>query len=57
MNINDETFDFIIERLTKLLIEQEFKDKKNGKATYIKKSDCFKNLIKLFKEMRGMFND
>ena len=37
MNINDETFDFIIEKLTKLLIEQEFKDKKMVKQLISKK--------------------
>ena len=45
MKIDDDTFEFIIEKLTKLLIEQEFEDKNKGRKTYVKKTQCYKNLI------------
>ena len=42
--------DIIIEELTKLLIKQDLEDKKKGKTTYVKKTDCYKDLIKFLKE-------
>lgn len=42
--------DFVIEKLTQLLIKQDFEDKKKGKATYVKKTTAYKDLIKLLKE-------
>lgn len=42
--------EFIIEKLTELLILQDFKDKQKGKETYVKKTRCYKDLIKFFKE-------
>ena len=42
--------EFIIEKLTELLIEQDIEDKKKGKETYVKRTRCFKDLIKFFKE-------
>lgn len=41
----------IIEKLTELLIKQDFEDKKKGKTTYVKKTSCYKDLIKFFKEI------
>lgn len=41
--------DIIIEKLTELLIKQDMEDKKKGKTTYIKKIDCYKDLISFFK--------
>ena len=57
MKIEDDTFEFIIEKLTKLLIEQEFEDKNKGRKTYVKKTQCYKNLIKLFKQMKEACGD
>ena len=44
-------YDDIIDTLTKLLIEQDFDDKRKNKVTYVKKTRVFKDLIKLFKEL------
>ena len=41
--------EFIIGKLTELMIKQDFEDKKNKKVTYIKKVDAYRDLIKLFK--------
>ena len=42
--------DEIIIKLTELLIKQDMKDKKKGKPTYVKKVDCYKDLINFFKK-------
>lgn len=44
--------DYAIEVLTKLYIEQNFKDKQKGKYTYVKKSRAYKDLIDLLKEVK-----
>lgn len=49
MNKSDK--DIIIDKLTELLIKQDFKDKKNKKITYVKKTSCYKDLIKFFKQI------
>lgn len=46
----NEIKDVFIEVLTKLLIELNFRERKIGKTVYVKKTDCYKDLIKLFKE-------
>lgn len=43
--------EFLIEKLTELLIKQDMEDKKKGKETYVKKTRAFKDLIKLVKEV------
>lgn len=43
--------DFIIEKLTELLIKTDMEDKQKGKETYVKKTRCYKDLIKLIKEV------
>lgn len=43
--------DFIIEKLTELLIKTDIEDKQKGKETYVKKTRCYKDLIKLVKEV------
>ena len=43
--------EFIIEKLTELLIKQDIEDKQKGKETYVKKTRAFKDLIKLVKEV------
>jgi len=42
--------DFMIQKLTELLIQQDFIDKEKGQATYVKKTRVYKDLIKLVKE-------
>lgn len=44
--------EYAIEILTRLYIEQDFKDKQKGKCTYVKKSRAYKDLIDLLKELR-----
>lgn len=43
--------DFIIEKLTELLIKQDIEDKTKGKETYVKKTRCYQDLIQLIKEV------
>lgn len=47
---NNEAKEYIIEFLTKLLIELNFKEKKLGQTIYVKKKDCYNDLIKFIKE-------
>jgi hypothetical protein len=44
-----ELINYAVSKLTELLIQQDFEDKKKGKATYVKKTQAFKDLIKLLK--------
>lgn len=44
--------DFIIEKLTELLIRQDIEDKKKGKDTYVKKTRVYRDLIKFIKEVK-----
>lgn len=39
-----------INKLTELLIKQDFIDKKKGKGTYVKKTRIYRDLIKFIKE-------
>lgn len=43
--------DYAITKLTELLIKQDIEDKKKGKSTYVKKTQTYKDLIKLLKEI------
>jgi hypothetical protein len=43
--------DFIIEKLTELLIKTDIEDKEKGKETYVKKTRCYYDLIQLIKEV------
>ena len=43
--------DYTITKLTELLIQQDIEDKKKGKATYVKKTRVYRDLIKLLKEI------
>ena len=45
--------DYSIEKLTQLLIQQDLKDKKMEKKELISKSQVYKDLIKLLKEVRN----
>ena len=42
---------YAIEKLTALLIKQDIEDKKKGKATYVKKTQAYRDLIKLLKDI------
>ena len=44
--------EYIICKLTELLIKQDFKDKDSGQVECISKVGAYKSLIKLFKEMK-----
>ena len=44
--------DYAIEKLTELLIKQDYEDKKKGKDTYVKKTRVYKDLIKLLKTIK-----
>ena len=43
--------EYIIEKLTELLIKQDIKDKQKGADTYVKKTAAYRDLIKFFKEV------
>lgn len=51
--MNKDFAEYIIDKLTELLIKQDFEDKKKGKATYVKKTRAYKDLIKLVKDMES----
>lgn len=42
--------DYAITKLTELLIKQSIEDKETGKSTYVKKTQCYRDLIKLLKD-------
>lgn len=44
--------EYAIEKLTELLIKQEFEDRKKNSQTYVKKTQCYKDLIKLLKDVK-----
>lgn len=44
--------DFTIEKLTELLIKQEFEDRKNKKQVYVRKTRCYRDLIKLLRSVK-----
>lgn len=47
-----ELIEFAIEKLTELLIKQEFEDRNKKSQTYVKKTRCYKDLINLLKEIK-----
>lgn len=42
--------EYIIEKLTELLIQTHIEDKARGKERYVKKTRIYQDLIKFFKE-------
>lgn len=50
--MNNDTIESIIDKLTELLIQQDFKDKEKGKCTYVKKTTIYADLIKWFKQIK-----
>jgi len=49
--MDEKTREYIIQKLTELYIKQNIKDKQKGTNTYVKKTRCYKDLIKFFKEV------
>lgn len=45
--------DFLIDKLTELLIKQTFEDKRKGQIAYIKKVDAYRDLIDLLKKVKN----
>ena len=43
--------EYIIEKLTELLIKTDMEDKMQGKNTYVKKTRIYKDLIQFLKEV------
>ena len=50
--MKSNVIEYTIDKLTELLIEQEFKDRKKQKETYVKKTRCYKDLIRLLKDIQ-----
>lgn len=50
---NNNLPEYALDILMKLMIEQEFEDKKKGKTTYVKKAQAYRDLINLIKEVWG----
>lgn len=48
----EELIEYAIEKLTKLQIKTDFEDKARGKLRYVKKSQVYKDLIRLLKEIK-----
>lgn len=48
----EELIEYAIEKLTKLQIKTDFEDKERRKTRYVKKSQVYKDLIRLLKEVR-----
>lgn len=48
--MKEETKNYIIEKLTQLLIQTDFYERENGVDVYIKKKQAYQDLIKLVKE-------
>lgn len=48
----EELIEYAIEKLTKLQIKTDFEDKARGKSRYVKKSQVYKDLIRLLKEIK-----
>ena len=44
--------EYAINKLTALLIKQDFEDKQNKSSAYVKKIDCYKDLIKFLKDLQ-----
>jgi hypothetical protein len=49
--------DYAIEKLTELLIKQDFKEKETGDVIYVKKSQAYRDLIKLLKKYQKDFKN
>jgi len=46
--MENESKEYIIKKLNELLYKQEFEDRKNKTKIYVRKTQCYKDLIKFF---------
>lgn len=44
--------EYAINKLTELLIKQDFKEKNQGKQEYCSKIECYKDLIRFLKDLQ-----
>lgn len=51
MKVSETTAQFALCKLTELLIKTNFEEKQTGKVLYVKKSQAYKDLIKLVKDV------
>lgn len=51
MQKNENIQQFALSKLTELLIKEDFEEKKTGKVLYVRKTQAYKDLIKLIKEV------
>lgn len=49
--MSKENIEFIITKLTELLIKQDFEEKSKKQTIYVKKSQVYKDLINFFKQI------
>ena len=49
--MNERVKDELVDELTKLLIKQDFYDKKHNVDTYVKKTRIYQDIIKMVKEL------
>lgn len=47
--------DFTIDKLTELLIKADFEERKKGKTIYVRKTQAYRDLIKLLKDYKNDF--
>lgn len=51
MKNNENIQQFALYKLTELLIKEDFEEKQTGKVIYVKKTQAYKDLINLIKEV------
>lgn len=51
MKKNDNIQQYALYKLTQLLIKEDFEEKQTGKVIYVKKTQAYKDLINLIKEV------
>lgn len=51
MQKNDNIQQYALYKLTQLLIKEDFEEKQTGKVIYVKKTQAYKDLINLIKEV------
>ena len=51
MKNNDNIQQYALLKLTQLLIKEDFQEKQTGKVIYVKKTQAYKDLINLIKEV------
>ncbi len=51
MKNNENIQQYALYKLTQLLIKEDFEEKQTGKVIYVKKTQAYKDLINLIKEV------